>query len=106
REQTGIDLVAAIEVGREPRADAAEEDRAPAVVGRGPRGLGALDLAAELAERARGLRGRGAHLGVDRRRDAELLAPRDAQPLEASLERLHVVDGRRRQRVLIALVGR
>src|SRR5205807_9331384 len=60
REQPGIDLVAAIEVGREPRADAAEEDRAPAVVGRGPRGLGALDRAAELAERARGLRGRGA----------------------------------------------
>src|SRR5882672_313745 len=105
REQTGVDLVAPVEVGCEPRADAAEEDGPPAVVGRRPRRVGALDAAAELAEAARGLRGGGAHLRVDRRRDAERLAPRHAKSLEASLERLHVVDARRRERILVAIVG-
>src|SRR5207302_8429920 len=88
REQSRVDLVAAVEIGRRARGDAAQEDRAPAIDGRGPRGLDWFDLATELAEGAGGLRGRGARLGIDRGRDAKRRAPRDAWCLEAPLQRL------------------
>src|SRR5262249_58835959 len=90
-EQARIDLLLPVEVGREPRSDAAEEDRAPRLPRRRPGRILLLDAAAELAEHARGLGRRVADLGIDRGGQAERLAGRDAQAVERTLERLPVV---------------
>src|SRR5439155_5885374 len=104
-QEPGVDLVPLARVGRQPRRDPPREDRPPRGERRWPAGVDLLDPAAELAEGARGLAARLAHLGIHDLRVAERVAVGDAQALDAPPERLYVIDPGRRQRTRVALVG-